>query len=499
MQVSDILAVPDAVVVRAGPTHFSRATVDTRDIVGGEVFFAIPGPSRDGHDFVAAAIAAGAVGLVISRDLSELSDPAPASSADLAVDPADVTVIRVPDALAALQGAASAVRQRSSAAVIAVTGSAGKTTAKTLIAHVLAAKFEVLSNRASFNNHLGVPLTLTGIQPEHSHVVAEIGTNHRGEIAHLTGLVDPDVAVITNIGLAHLGNFVDQNELAQEKTDLLRRTRSGGLWILNGDDELLTTTAAALPGAAEARVVRVGFGPGNDLRAVDVEVDERGTRGTIEVDGEPIPFSLAAAGRHFAYAAMLAIAVGRAYGIEPTAAVEALRGVVPPSGRASLRRISDRLLVVDDSYNGSPDSMSTSLDLLGSLPGRFKVAVLGEMRELGSFSAEIHERIGRAVASNASHLITVGADTGPMRAGAAEAGLDRQRIWSAGSALEAYTLVDRLVAEAAGEDAVVLVKGSRFMHMERVYLGLAGRQVACPLSVCPLYIHCQDCPQLEVG
>lgn len=487
IDVSDVLAaVPEAVVLRSGPSRFSRASVDTRDLTGGELFVAVAG-ARDGHDFAAAAARAGAAGVLVSRALPELNGPE-----------LDLTVIQVPDPLQALQRTAAEVRRRSTAAVIAITGSAGKTTAKTLVAQVLGAKFEVLSNRASFNNHLGVPLTLTGIGPEFSHVVAEIGTNHRGEIAHLAALVDPEVSVITNVGFAHLGNFADQRELAAEKTDLFRHTRPGGVWIFNGDDELLAATARDLPGADRASLVAVGFGPENDLRAVDIVVDEQGTRGVIEVDGEAIEFSIAAAGRHFAYAAMLAVAVGRVYSIAPAEAIEALRGIAPPSGRASLRRIDEHLLMIDDSYNGSPDAMISSLDLLESLPGTVKIAVLGEMRELGSFSVELHQRVGRTVAAKATHLITVGADAGPLRTSAAEAGLPADRIVAAESAKHALALTRQILAGSSGQDAVVLAKGSRFMHMERVYLGLSGHRVECPLGVCTLYINCIDCPKLEV-
>ena len=433
MQLGDVLAaVEEAEVVLRNAEQFGRASVDTRDVTGGELFVAIPGPARDGHDFAAAAVRAGATGVLISRDPAEVP-----AFAELA----GVTVIRVPDTLAALQQAAAHVRGRSTASVVAVTGSAGKTTAKTLIAQVLRAKFEVLANQASFNNHLGVPLTLTQIEPAQTHVVSEIGTNHPGEIGHLAGLVAPDVSVVTNVGFAHLGHFDGQPGLASEKTDLFNHTspgRPGGTWIVNGDDELLTRTALGLPGAARATVVRVGFDPGNDLRAVDVVVDEHGTRGRIEVDGQSLPFQIAAAGRHFGYAAMFAVAVGRVYGLAPSESIEALRDAQLPAGRATLRRINERLLMIDDSYNGSPDAMISSLDLLDSLPGAVKVAALGQMGELGVHSQELHAKVGRKAATSVTHLITVGDDAAPLRRSAADHGLPTGQIASAESARDAF-------------------------------------------------------------
>jgi UDP-N-acetylmuramoyl-tripeptide--D-alanyl-D-alanine ligase len=485
-----LAAVPGAEILHRGPQTYTKASVDTRSITGGELFFAISGPARDGHDFAAAAADAGAGGVVVSRDAPDLIS----AVADR------TTVVRVPDTLTALQATARVVRERSSASVIGVTGSAGKTTAKTLIAGILAQKYAVLSNAASFNNHLGVPLTLTGIDPEHSHVVAEIGTNHRGEIAHLSGLVAPDVAVITNVGWAHLGNFADQEELAREKTDLFRHAKPAAVWVFNGDDPLLTRTATSLPEADTARLIRVGFGPHSDIRAVDVTVDERGIRGTMIVHGRRHHFALPTSGRHFAYAAMLAVAVGLSQGIEVEVGIEALRQFTPPPGRATLRRVNDHLLVVDDSYNGSPDAMFSALDLLDSLPGTVKIAVLGEMRELGTFSAELHERVGDAAARTATHLITVGGGAAPTRARAASAGLNPAHIDATGSALQAYSATRRIIdAVDPEESTVVLIKGSRFMHMERVYLGLTGRAVTCPLGACTLYINCGDCPKLERG
>jgi UDP-N-acetylmuramoyl-tripeptide--D-alanyl-D-alanine ligase len=385
-----------------------------------------------------------------------------------------------------------------------VTGSAGKTTAKTMIAQVLSAKFSVLANQASYNNHLGVPLNLTRIDPGHTHVVAEIGTNHPGEIAHLAGLVHPDVAVITNIGWAHAGNFADHDALAAEKTDLLRATRPGGAWVVNGDDPQLARIVPTLPATA-ATLVRCGFGPGNDVRAVNVEVDEHGTRGILRFAArrQDVPFTLAAAGRHFASSAMLAVAVGELYGIDPATAVAALQATAPPPGRAALHRQADDLLMLDDSYNASPDAMLASLDLLGSLPGTVKIAVLGEMRELGATSADLHRRVGRATATHATHLITVGDDTAPLQEEARAGGLPADRAHTAGSAREALALVREILEDCRRATPpprlVVLAKGARFRHMERIPLGLAGRDVSCPKALCTLYINCSACDQLSAG
>ncbi len=485
IELSDLLASGSASALHAGPSTFEKAAINSKDVSGGDLFFALPGKSRDGHDFVPDAVRAGAGGVVVAREIPAV--------------PAGVTVVRVPDTVEALQNLGAATRRRSTASVTAVTGSAGKTTTKSMVACVLGSRFGVLSSRASFNNHLGVPLTLLEIGPEHSHVVAEVGTNHRGEIDRLARLVEPDVGMVTNIGFAHIGNFRSREELADEKTDLLRRVRPGGLWVLNGDDELLLAAAGRIPSREDAAgVVRVGFGTGNDIRAADVHVDESGTTGKIVSGGGVTPFSLAVPGRHFVYAALFAIAVGQRYGIDVTDAVEALRGHVAPRGRATVLRLAPDLLVMDDSYNASPDSMLAALDLLGGMSAAVKIAVLGEMRELGDASARLHELIGERVPSTATHLVAVGPGCGALVARARREGFNPARIWQASSAQHAYTVTKEIVAGAEGSCAV-LVKGSRFTHMERVRLGLSGTAVGCALDVCPLYINCSECPKLETG
>ena len=485
----DDLLTTGARVVASRRREFARASVDTRDLQGGELFVAIAGPTRDGHDFVSAAVAAGATGVMVSRGAAEL-----APTAGLA----DVTVVEVPDPLVALQRAAAAARQRSDAQVTAITGSVGKTTTKAFTAHVLAAgSVSVLSNEASFNNELGVPLTLSRIRPEHRSAVVEIGTDHPGEIAHLAGLVDPDIAVVTGIGSAHLGNFDDRDELATEKTDLLRGTRSGGVWVVNGDDDVLVSHARALAGPAGARLVLVGFGPGNELRASGVTVDEHGTRGVVHIGEQGVDFALPVIGRHFAYPMLFALAVAREHGLDPESAITSLADVSLPDGRANYSRISDRLATLDDSYNGSPDAMLASLRLLASLPGEVKVAVLGEMGELGRFSAELHGAVGAAAAGAVTHLVTIGEQTRALVEAARRGGLAPELTWTVDSAGAALVVVREILARHTREQAVVLAKGSRFMHTERVSLGLAGREVRCMVPHCPLYIRCTRCPRMS--
>jgi UDP-N-acetylmuramoyl-tripeptide--D-alanyl-D-alanine ligase len=476
----DLLGATGGVTLVRGAEDFSQVVIDSREATVGGLFFALPGEGRDGHEFVLDAARRGAAGAVVARPVDGVPD--------------GFTVVRVPDTMAALRDLGRSRRRASEAVVVAVTGSAGKTTTKNMITHVLGSRHPVLGSRGSFNNHLGVPLTLSAIEPEHEFAVAEIGTNGRGEIDALSALVEPDIGVITNVGFAHIGNFADQRELALEKTDLLRRVGPNGHWVLNGDDELLVATA----GAGSAALTRVGFHRDNDVRAVDVTVDERGSRGSIVVGGQPLPFTLEVAGRHFVRAALLAVAVARIAGYSAREAVDALAGFTAPAGRASLLRLGPELLVLDDSYNASPDATLAGLDLLGCLGAERRAAVIGEMRELGSESARLHRLVGEKAAEVATDLITVGPATAELRAAAVERGLDPGRVWEADSAREAFLSTKKVVENAAGTIAV-LVKGARFTHMERVQLGLAGHLIGCGLDICHLYIHCSACPRLETG
>jgi UDP-N-acetylmuramoyl-tripeptide--D-alanyl-D-alanine ligase len=446
----------------------------------GDLFFALAGETRDGHDFVGQALAAGAWGAVVNREI------------DL---PHDSTIVQVPDTLQALQQLSVAVRRKSDATVVAVTGSAGKTTTKEMIAHILGSQYNVLKSEASYNNHLGVPLTLLAIEPSHSHVVSEIGTNGIGEIDSLARLVGPHIGVITNVGLAHIGNFGTQDKIAAEKLSLFRHVTPQGTCIINGDDERLSSLACSE--SAGKRLIRVGFERQNVLRADQVNYGETGTSGIIICKGEVNHFSIRATGKHFVYAALLSIAVALETGIDMKKAIDSMETFDPSPGRSSISRLRPGLLVVDDSYNASPDAMFAALELLAVLPSPVKIAVLGEMRELGEKSVNLHQLVGEKVALVATHLITVGLGGHAVKAAACTRGLDVNRIWSAESARHALEITSSIVESAANGDCAILVKGSRLTHMERVPLGLSGVSVRCGLDICSLYINCRKCPKLE--
>ncbi|MGH3695966.1 MAG: UDP-N-acetylmuramoyl-tripeptide--D-alanyl-D-alanine ligase [Pseudonocardiaceae bacterium] len=456
--------------------------ISSKSVGGGSLFVALRGEARDGHDYVRDAIYGGAAGILVSRKVDV---------------PPGVTVIETQDTLQAFQNLAGALRRKYDPRIVAITGSAGKTTTKDMVAHVLRSKFEVLKSSGSHNNHLGVPLTLSSLERTHSHAVVEIGTNNKGEIDKLAALVAPDAGIITNVGYAHIGNFGSQEEIAAEKLRIFDHVPVGGVCIINGDDVLLSAMAERFLDGSGKRRVSVGFSVRNDVWIESVELCENGTSGVIRYAGESADFFVGVPGRHFAYSALLAIAVGLENGIDLKDSVAALRVFVPTSGRSTLIRLRPGLTVLDDSHNASPEAVLAALTLLEELPGKIKVAVLGEMRELGQKTAELHTLVGARAAAVASHLLTIGPGGELMIAAALDGGLNTGNTRSVASARDALHLVRQILADTT-DDSVVLVKGARFTHMERVSLGLRGVKVGCGLGNCRLYINCSACPQLEV-
>ncbi|HEV3157464.1 MAG TPA: UDP-N-acetylmuramoyl-tripeptide--D-alanyl-D-alanine ligase [Candidatus Baltobacteraceae bacterium] len=469
-------------VKRGQVDAFSGVSIDTRTLTEGALFFAIVGEHHDGHAFIEQAVAAGARGVVVSKPVSVESP---------------ITVFEVDDTTAALGRLAAAVRQRLNPTVIAVTGSAGKTTTKELTAHLLSQRFAVVKSPASFNNQYGVPLTLLSLDPVHTHAVVEIGVNHIGELKPLAEIARPNVGIVTNVGYAHIEYFGSREAILEEKIQLLLHLEKGGTAVVNGDDDLLMSKVPLLEERGYS-VISAGLGERNTIRAEVSEGPLSFISGFVHGPSWKYPFTLRAVGEHFVQSAMLAVAAAIHSGLPAQAAVEGLESFTPPAGRMNLLQVSATVHVIDDTYNASPDAMLAAVRTLGRLPIARRIAVLGEMREIGSFTKFCHEMVGEAVAGAATDFITVGEAARFMQEGALRAGFDPSRMRTAESALDALEQVRTILAES-DEQTIVLVKGARFTHMERVVLGLEGATVGCRRSPCTLYIHCRDCPLLETG
>lgn len=438
-----------------GPGNWcaSGVSIDTRTLEPGDLFVALH-DVRDGHDFVAQALEKGAAAAMVSRIPGGLSSDAP--------------LLLVPDVLQALADLGRAARARSRARVVGVTGSVGKTSTKEMLRVVLAGQGRVHAAEASYNNHWGVPLTLARMPRAADFAVIEIGMNHPGEIAPLAQMADLDIAVITIVAAAHLEAFASVEEIAREKAAILQGLRPGGVAVLP-----LDSAAAAIPLAAAARagvrVVTFGANPAADFRLLDAKVLDNATIVHARAGADPLLFKIVTAGRHFAMNGLAVLAVAEALGLDPAIATTDLGRWVPPPGRGVRQGIVlDRVEetgfdLIDDAFNANPASMAAALDVLiaaqvqegvGRLARGRRIAILGDMLELGPTEAQLHRDI-------ASHpglaAVTVIHCVGPRMRLLYDALPPRQRgIWVA-TAPELASLARSLID--AGD--VVLVKGSK--------------------------------------
>jgi len=435
------------------PVAFRHAAIDSRLVEGGELFVPLPGTRADGHDHIADALARGASGSLAGA----------AWTAPEEVVRRGAPVIAVGDPLVALQALATHCRARAEIPCVAVTGSNGKTTTKEMIAAVLGTRLRVHKNVGNQNNHIGLPLTLTRLRPEHDALVLELAMRAKGEIAELARICRPDVGVFTVVAEAHLERLGSLEAIADAKSELADAVPPTGLVVLNADDPLLWERHRARPTPKRSYAID---NPEADLRPIDVTVGaEGGTRFTLS-DGSA--FALALLGRHNVRNALAAILVGDHFGVPRAEAAAALAALPAPPHRLDLVRAGG-IAILDDCYNANPASMAEALDLLASMDASgARRAVLGDMLELGPMSAALHEAVGRRL-SPTSWLYATGAFADAVARGARQAGVPDERIRVFESA---EALVDAVRRETRAGD-LVLVKGSRGMRLERVVDALA--------------------------
>jgi UDP-N-acetylmuramoyl-tripeptide--D-alanyl-D-alanine ligase len=422
---------------------------DSRLIEAGGVFVAKPGEETDGHLFVGAAVDNGAALAIVEHVVELDGDRA-------------VTQVVVPDAVGALADLArsvvASVRAAGALRVVGITGSNGKTTTKNLLARILEGEGETVAPKASFNNEVGAPLTMLRVRDDTRYLVSEFGASAPGEIARLAGLVEPDVGIVLMVGMAHAGGFGGIEATFHAKSELVRAVRPGGLAILNADD---ARVAAMAPIAAERGVdVRwFGRGPAAQVRADEVVVTASGTTCLVTVDGVSAPLRLRVLGEHHVMNALAAIAAATALGVSLDDCVARLE-TVEIAERWRMQPLgSDRVRIINDAYNASPDSMAAALRTLAQIagPDERTVAVLGAMSELGEHAEEEHDRVGLlAVRLGIKRIVVVGQDARRMYLEAvAQGSWDAEAVFFA-TADEAF---DYLEGELRDGDRV-LVKSS---------------------------------------
>jgi UDP-N-acetylmuramoyl-tripeptide--D-alanyl-D-alanine ligase len=435
----------------AGPANrvFSSVSTDSRTLAPGALFVALTGPNFDGHRFVPDVIARGAAGVLVSQV------PAPSG---------DAAVILVDDTLAALQQLAHAVRVRSGARVVAITGSAGKTTTKEVAADFLSARYRVFRNAGNLNNHIGLPISLLELRHAPEVAVVELGMNHPGEIRTLVAIAEPDVRVWTNVGDAHIGHFTSAKAIADAKAEILENAKSDDLLIFNADDPMVVAHASQFVG----RRLTFGEHASADVRAVGIV--DRGFDGTsceVVTPAGQLRLQVPLAGRAQLSNVLAATAVAIDAGV-PLAEIEAraarLRAV---TRRGAMTPLANGARLIDDSYNASPAATRAMLLALKATPapGR-RIAVLGEMLELGESAYALHDTCGRAAAAaGVDELVAVGgAAADGLVQGAVAGGLPSAHIHRFPSSEQAAPAVAALVR--SGD--LVLVKGSRGTRLDVV-------------------------------
>lgn len=439
---------------------------DSRELEPGGAFVAFEGDRVDGHDFLHQAIGSGARALLITREPEGLGDVVEAATMR------EVAVVRVPDGRGALQALASYHRERLFCPVIGITGSTGKTTTKEFVTAVLGSRLRVTSTKGNRNNEIGVPLTVMDAGAVTDVLVVEMGMRGKGQIAELCEIARPTIGLVTNVGASHVEFLGSLESIASAKAELVEAIPEDGVVFLNGDDAFTEMLALS----SRAPVVRYGLAEACDIRAVEIELDtESRASFTIVAQGARIPVSLSVPGRHNVYNALAATALGLHLGLEPEAISEALAGATAGEMRMQVFTSATGIHVINDAYNANPTSMRAAVETLANMTtAERRVAVLGDMAELGSLAELAHFNIGEEIAGlPIDALITVGERAARIADGARAGGMDPGNIRPCATADEASEVLD----DELEPGDVVLVKASRVMGLERVVEGIVEPRV----------------------
>ena len=435
----EICAAVGGTLLQDSGAPVTGVTTDSRAVQPGQLFIPLVGERFDGHAYISKALEGGAAGCLTAAAPETLLP--------------GKLYIQVADTRLALKALASWYRNKFDLPVVQVTGSAGKTTTKEMIASVLSQRYNTLRTEGNFNNDIGAPLTLLRLMPEHQAAVIETGMNHFGEIRYLGEMVRPDIAVITNVGDAHIENLGNTRQgILRAKCEIFENLTPEGIAVLNGDDELLNTVT--LP----QTILRCGVGDGCGVRVTDI--DDRGLEGvacTVPIDGEHYRLTTSAPGRYMIYPMAMAAAIGRRLGLTGEEIAAGVAAYTTVGSRMHLIRLPGERLVIDDCYNANPQSMAEGLRMLAASPAQHRVAVLGDMGELGQLTAQAHRDMGALTRRLGLTAVAVGEKMHALTE------TDSQAQWFA-TVEEAMPAIRQLFTPGTA----VLVKASHAMHFESI-------------------------------
>ncbi|MCQ2447385.1 MAG: UDP-N-acetylmuramoyl-tripeptide--D-alanyl-D-alanine ligase [Oscillibacter sp.] len=414
-------------------------STDSRKIESGCLFLPLVGEKFDGHDYIDTALNAGAAGCLCSKLPENIR--------------ADKFYIKVSDTRLALKDLATVYRDRFHIPFVQITGSVGKTTTKEMVASVLGAKLQVWKTPENFNNDIGTPLTLLGLSEKHEAAVIETGMNHFGEIEYLGEMVKPDIAVISNVGDAHIEFLGSREGILQAKCEIFKNLKPNGVAILNGDDALLNTVKIPV------KTIRCGKSEHCQVRILDVT--DHGVNGitcTIQSEKETFELVVPAPGEHMAYAAAIAVAVGEELGLNRDQIVQGVAAYEPSGSRMRVVRLADQRIVLDDCYNANPQSVTAALEVLAKTECERRVAVLGDMGELGELTNQAHYNVGTLAAMlGIDMVIAIGSKAAKIADGTEMGGGQVLHFATKEEALET-------VKRELTPGTIMLVKASHSMH-----------------------------------
>ncbi len=457
MKVEDIIKATNGRLLVGDPQEdCENFCTDTRKIQKGDIYVGLKGEKFNGNEYYKEALEKGAKVAVISgievtkEDLDQYKDK---------------TIIEVKDSLEAFGDIAAYKRDLYDIPVVQITGSVGKTSTRDIIANVVRTQYKTLQTEGNQNNAIGLPTTLLKLK-DHEAVVVESGMNHLGEIRYLGKIAKPTVAVITNIGTAHIGFLGSRENILKAKLEILENLKPGGYIVINNDNDMLNKWAKE---DTKYKKYTFGIEEKSDVMAYNIKVNENYSTYNVKIDNKEYSVKVPVSGVHFVYNSLCAIAVGNLLNISPENIIKGIETFTLTKNRMEIDKIKDNVTVINDAYNASYDSMKAALEYLKELPGNRKIAVLGDMFELGEFAEEIHRKVGiEVITHKVDMLVTVGELANYIADEAEYLGMPKDQVIRLNTTTEAINYLN----DNLEKDDVVLLKAANGMHFAEIFKGI---------------------------
>ena len=434
-------------------------SIDTRSLKDGDVYIGIKGENFDGNSLYKEAFEKGAKLCILNQEMKEKIEKEDQEK--------DKTILFVEDTMQALGKIAEYKRSLYSIPVVAITGSVGKTSTKDIIASVMAKKYNVLKTEGNFNNQLGLPLTILKLK-DHNAMVVEMGMNQLGEISKLTNIAKPTIAVITNVGTAHIGNLGSRENILRAKLEILEGLQNGGKVVINNDNDLLHKWYEEQKN--KENIITFGIENKSDVMAKNAILSEDGSVYDTVVDGKNYKVEIGVGGNHFVLNSLCAIAIGNLLEISTEDILDGILHFELTKRRMQIEKLQNNVVVINDCYNANYDSMKAAIEYLGKIANYKKIAVLGDMLELGEFSERLHRQVGEVVAKEKLDcLICVGEESKYIIDEAIKNGMERQKVIYLNNNDEAILKLKEIMKEG---NVSILIKASNGMNFQKIYNGI---------------------------